>query len=268
MLCICTVFYILAFLKLTNPGSLCQLPPSTLHMNTETLERIIPDLVSKDESTGEDTLKLHIERYMFASENLRPGHILDIACGVGYGSFIIAQNEKCKTVTGVDLDAESIAYAQKRYKHSKATFINKNALEFSSDIKYDTIISLETIEHIPNPKKYIAHLKTLIKPGGYLIGSVPTTPSVDANPHHVSDFTRSSFRKMFTELGFSEVTSFDQVQKFSFSGIVLKKEKRAQKMRPNMLSYYARNPRAVGMRIYATLRYGFSNHYTTIVWKA
>lgn len=237
-------------------------------MNTETLERIIPDLLSKDESTGEETLKLHIERYEFASQHLNKGNILDIACGVGYGSYIIAQNDSCETITGVDIDADAIAYAKERYKHPKTTFINKNALEYTSNIKYDTIISLETIEHIPNPANYIAHLKTLIKPGGYLIGSVPTTPSVDANPHHVTDFTPASIRRIFKKLGFEEVASHKQIQKFSFWKIALKQEKRAQKMRPNMMSYYVQNPSGFFKRIYATIRYGFSNHYITIVWKA
>jgi SAM-dependent methyltransferase len=237
-------------------------------LNTETLERIIPDLLSKDESTGEETLKLHIERYEFASKHLNKGNILDIACGVGYGSYIIAQNDNCETITGVDIDADAIKYAKERYIHPKITFTNKNALEYTGNIKYDTIISLETIEHIPNPANYIAHLKTLIKPGGYLIGSVPTTPSVDANPHHVTDFTPASFRRIFTKLGFEEVASQKQIQKFSFWKIALKQEKRAQKMRPNMMSYYVQNPSGFFKRIYATLRYGFSNHYITIVWKA
>ncbi len=236
-------------------------------MKTETLERIIPDLVEENESTGTETLQLHLERYVFATEHLTGGLVLDCACGVGYGSYLMADSGKVDKVIGVDIDAESVAYAKERYKHEKTEFINSDGMKFTHDKKFDTITSLETIEHVPDPKAFIAHLKSLLKPGGMLIGSVPTTPSVDVNPHHISDFTKASFRKMFTDLGFEEMDAQIQIQKFSLYKIVFKKEKRAQNIRKGLIGYYIQHPDAFFKRIYATLRYGYANHYITIVWK-
>lgn len=238
-------------------------------MNAETLERIIPDELSEHEDTGKETLKLHLERYEFAAKHIQPGTLLDIACGVGYGSYYLAEHtgDKLSAITGVDISEDAIAYAHKRYTHPKIKFVLHDATKYTVPQKMDNIVSLETIEHIPNPDKFIAHLKTLLKPGGYLIGSVPTTPSVDANPHHVTDFTKSSFRKMFTDLGFEEVDAFIQIQPFSGVKIITRQEKRAQKMRPNMMGYYLSHPGAFFKRIFATLTTGFTNHYITIVWK-
>lgn len=236
-------------------------------MKEETLERIIPDLVEKNESTGSETLQLHLERYVFASGFLKGGRVLDCACGVGYGSYLLAESGKCESVTGVDIDADSIKYAKERYSHPKIEFINANALSFSDERKFDTIVSLETIEHIPDPANFVAHLKSMLKPGGCLIGSVPVTPSVDVNPHHVTDFTRASFRNMFKDMGFEELDARIQVQKYSLFKILLKQEKRAQNIRGGLISYYLQHPSAVFSRIYATLRYGFANHYITIAWQ-
>lgn len=236
-------------------------------MKEETLERIIPDLVEENESTGTETLQLHLERYEFAKRFLTGGKVLDCACGVGYGSHLLAESGKCDKVIGVDIDAESIKYATDRYKHPKVEFINANALSFKQDRSFDTVVSLETIEHIPNPEVFIAHLKSMLKPGGRFIGSVPTTPSVDVNPHHVNDFTKASFRKLFTDLGFEEIDAHIQVQKFSLFKILFKQEKRAQNIRGGLVQYYIKNPSAFFKRIFATLRYGFANHYITIAWQ-
>lgn len=236
-------------------------------MKTETLERIIPDLVEANESTGSETLQLHLERYVFAKEHLNGGRVLDCACGVGYGSYLLADSGKCDSVTGVDIDEESVNYAKERYKHEKAKFIHADAMKFKADEKFDFITSLETIEHMPEPKAFIAHLKTLLKQGGLLVGSVPTTPSVDVNPHHITDFTKASFRKMFTDIGFEEVDSRIQIQKFSFKKVAMKEEKRTKNIRKGLVGYYIQHPDAFFKRIYATLRYGVANHYITIVWK-
>ena len=55
-----------------------------------TIERIVPDAVSPGDATGQATLELHLRRYKFAATQLRPGRLLDIACGVGYGTRLMA----------------------------------------------------------------------------------------------------------------------------------------------------------------------------------
>ena len=50
------------------------------------LERLIPDQIRPGDTTGDQTLQLHLARYEFAAAHARPGRLLDIACGVGYGT--------------------------------------------------------------------------------------------------------------------------------------------------------------------------------------
>jgi hypothetical protein len=62
-----------------------------------------------------------------------------------------------------------------------------DATEFRDAEGFDTIVSLETIEHVPNPAKMIANLADLLRSGGVLVASMPSTPTVDASPHHLHE---------------------------------------------------------------------------------
>ena len=85
------------------------------------LERINPDLVVENEILGQKTLELHLERYRFAAKHLCDGLVADIACGVGYGSFLLADEcgDRIKHIYAIDNDAESIRFALKRYTHQQ-----------------------------------------------------------------------------------------------------------------------------------------------------
>ena len=123
-----------------------------MSINTDSMERIVPDELQSG-TTGQETLAFHLERYAFASKHIQQGHVLDIACGVGYGTaFLAEQNDGINSITGVDISAGAIQYAKERYSHSKINFIAADAMLYKVDEKYDVIISLETIEHLPKPE--------------------------------------------------------------------------------------------------------------------
>ena len=193
------------------------------------LERLVPDNVKGNETTGIHTLQLHLERYWFVAQHLRPGRVLDIACGVGYGALELIQKagEEIQELVAVDISAESIAFAQTRYAHPKIRFSVQDALTYTSAERFDTIVSLETVEHLPNPELFLQHMQDLLHPGGRLICSAPVTPSVDVNPYHLHDFTEKSLRALGERLGLREVTAFRQNQPFNVFGILSKKEERA-----------------------------------------
>lgn len=239
-------------------------------VESASLERIIPDALVEHDATGSETLKLHMARYAFAVKHVAPGVVLDMACGVGYGSYYLAQNTgpEVSKIIAVDISPDAIAYAKQRYQHPKIEFLCADATRFTSGREFQTIVSLETIEHIPDPARFIAHLKTLLDANGTLIGSVPVTPSVDANPHHITDFTETSFRKMCAALEFEPIDSLKQVQPFSPFRIVTRQEERMEKMRQNIGRYYLQHPGALLKRIYATVVFGFSNRYLTVAWRS
>lgn len=232
------------------------------------LERLIPDQLEHGETTGDATLALHIERYQFAARYAQPSRILDIACGVGYGTRLLRDeiHQACQVI-GVDCSEESIAYARQRYGRDGIDFIVADAMTYEDPRRFDTIVSLETIEHVPDPQRFLLHLRELLSPGGVFIGSVPTSFTTDANPHHRSDFTERQFRALVEPYGFSTIACLRQVQQFNPLSVLQRKERRLRDLRPHLGYYYATHPRALLNRIWSTLRFGFTNRYVTIAWR-
>ena len=76
-------------------------------------ERWIPGFLYK--VTEEE----HLDRYNYIINLTADKNILDIACGSGFGSYIIATEGNAKQVIGVDLDNDAIRYANHKFQHNK-----------------------------------------------------------------------------------------------------------------------------------------------------
>lgn len=235
--------------------------------STVSLERLVPGTLKDDDATGRETMQLHLDRYFFAQRFITSGRVLDCACGVGYGSAILAASEAGpRLVKGVDIDAKAVSYATQNYTASNLIFDQGDGTALADAEGFDTIVSLETVEHVPDPKALLANFESLLNPGGTLIASVPVTPSVDVNPYHLHDFTKRSFRGLGADLGLIEVDSMDQVQPYDPFAIATGNEARLEDMRDNLLGYYFTHPMAAYLRVKSTLVDGFCNKYLTLAW--
>jgi SAM-dependent methyltransferase len=236
-------------------------------LNSSSLERLIPDHLSQGDVTGRETLELHLERYRFAARHAR-GRLLDIACGVGYGTRLLRdEGKQVRFALGVDICDESVSYAQERYGRDGVEFRVGDAMHFEEPDGFDAIVSLETVEHLPSPARLIDNLVSLLRPSGILVVSVPTTPSVDVNPHHRHDFTERSFRRLFAQHPLEERACLRQIQPYGVTRILRRREARLAELRPNLLRYYAMHPGAALHRLASTVRFGFVNGYITIAWQ-
>lgn len=237
-------------------------------LDTQSLERLVPADASPGAVTGEDSLQLSLSRYAFAARHVRPGRLLDIACGVGFGAPLLAQeSEEDLRILGVDVSDAAIRHAREHYSSERVSFTACDAMDFSDPDGFDTIVSIETIEHLPDPLAFVDRMVRMLRPNGALIASVPITPSVDANPHHLSDFSERSFRRLFEGRGLRPVADFRQDQPFRLGAVLKRSEPRMQGMRRNLGAYYLSHPRSLARRVASTLRHGFKNKYLTIAWR-
>jgi SAM-dependent methyltransferase len=168
----------------------------------------------------------------------------------------------------VDLAPEAVAYASAHYAREGVEFTASDGLGFRDPVGFDTIVCLETLEHVPEPTLLVAHLAGLLRPGGVLVASAPTTPSTDVNLHHLHDFSEASFRRLFTDHGLSEEAALRQVQPYPIFATLTRREQRMSELRPGLVGYYLTHPRAALRRLAATLRFGFSNRYLTVAWRS
>ena len=155
--------------------------------------------------------KRHVDRYKWAAQRLTGNNILDCACGVGYGSRILADSRPTAFVNGIDINPESIEYAQNYYMNERVQFDLGNMLELKLDRKFNTIVSLETIEHVKDPTVILNNFKSMMTSDSNLIVSIPTIRSVHFNHFHlweVPDFEAGT--RFFKDNGFDVIDSWHQ----------------------------------------------------------
>lgn len=229
------------------------------------MERIIPDLLAKDDPLERETFELHLARYRFAAKFVAGRRVLDIACGVGYGSALL-RAAGAASVLGVDLSTEAIGYANDHYAGGGISFVQADAMAFQLDQSFDTIVSLETIEHLPDAAEFVKRLIGFACPGGILVGSVPVTLSSDVNPYHLHDFTARSFRDLLTGHGLTIIDELPQLQPFSPWGLLRARRtsRRDYGLRKGLPAYYVRHPSMLARRFAATLTQGFCNKYLAL----
>jgi len=237
-------------------------------MKPASLERIYPAEAYQDIANS-DTIRLHLERYHFAGAHLLAGNIADIACGSGYGSYLLATSymDKVDKITAVEIDAAAIAYASSQYAHPNIEFIQEDVFSFNPSNLFNTIISLETIEHLSDPEKFIRHCQSMLVKGGRFIVSAPVVPTTDANPYHLQDFSAGSFRKLFLNEGFTEISSMMQVQKYNPFSIRARKQFRSSEIRTGLFRYYIQHPLTFLNRIKSLLTDGFRIKYLVVVFE-
>lgn len=166
-------------------------------------ERIVPD------ETPAGPLAIHEKRYQFALPYCAGKRVLDAACGVGYGSAILAG--EATEVVGIDLDEEAIAYARSRYCGPNIEFRTDDLQAPSlEDRDFDVVCSFETLEHLPDRDAFLHHVARVLRDDGTLVLSTPrvdeTTESPD-NPHHFVEYSRRDFEGLLARY-------FDRVEVF------------------------------------------------------
>lgn len=140
---------------------------------------------------------IHVARYQLAKQLVKGKSVLDIACGEGYGSWLLKE-WGASEVTAVDISTEAIASAKNNFFDPKINFLCGAAENLNLDKKFDVIISLETIEHVNNESEYLETLKNLLDENGALIISCPNDywyfNDMENNPFHLRKYHFEDFQ--------------------------------------------------------------------------
>jgi len=74
-----------------------------------------------------------------------------------------------------------------------------------ADSQFDTVLSIQVVEHVFEPNRMVNELSRVLKPGGHLIMLVPQTSTIHMVPHHYYNFTRFWILESMRRNGMEEV---------------------------------------------------------------
>jgi len=163
----------------------------------------------------------HMARYQFASQSLSNvnGNVLDCACGIGYGSFVLAENNANVQVTAVDIDQAAINYGRQYYSHSNVKYLCQDARKLAVNDTFDAVVSFETIEHVPFAEDLLCHFFRVLKSGGQLIFSTPNQDVIPFDPsiyrHHIRHYTYTQIVELANISGFEIADVYSQADQHS-----------------------------------------------------
>jgi 2-polyprenyl-3-methyl-5-hydroxy-6-metoxy-1,4-benzoquinol methylase len=170
------------------------------------VQRDQPPGVPPLELTGERTLpdvpeenywfQRHLVVYEWIRRQVGGLRVVDMACGEGYGSDLLAHS--AASVVGVDANPEAHEHAKARYTRPGLRFERDMIQTFAEPC--DAVVFLQTIEHVQDPGELLEHFKR-ISDVAYIstpnvLTLAPPGAERSGNPWHVHEYRAAEFRAL------------------------------------------------------------------------
>lgn len=128
----------------------------------------------------------HVQRYVWAMQQLQGLTVVDAGCGAGYGSFLLSW--VCPQVTGIDIEQQAIDDAQERYQNQWLTYCRQDLSDIHIPLpSADAAMCFEVLEHIPHPEIFLERLASTYS-RVLLSFPNPLWHGSQNNPHHINDW--------------------------------------------------------------------------------
>ncbi|MEA2351133.1 MAG: hypothetical protein QOG86_2074 [Thermoleophilaceae bacterium] len=182
----------------TQRGQPAGVPPLSL-----TGERTLPDVPEENY-----WYRRHLVVYRWIADRCQGLEVVDMACGEGYGTDVLAT--RAARVTGVDANPEAHEHARLKYSRPGVRFVRDLVESYSEPC--DAIVFLQTIEHLQDPGAVLDRFRSVLRPGGTAYVSTPNVLTLapegaekSGNPWHVREYRAEEFRELCAR-------SFDSVE--------------------------------------------------------
>ena len=157
-------------------------------------ERTLPDVPEENY-----WYRRHLAVYDWISRRCSGHRVVDMACGEGYGTAVLAR--KAPWVTGVDANPEAHEHARLKYSRPGVRFVRDIVDGYAEEC--DAVVFLQTIEHVQDPAAVLRHLRGMLRPGGTVYVSTPNVLTLapggaerSDNPWHVREYRHGEFREL------------------------------------------------------------------------
>jgi len=108
----------------------------------------------------------------------RGGLLLDVGCGDGYGIASIVKDLDYALLVGLDLSPEKLRSAGRALPASRMILGDAEVLPLAGG-RLQAVFSLETLEHLLAPRRALAEIARVLKPGGSVFISIPVSSALN-----------------------------------------------------------------------------------------
>jgi SAM-dependent methyltransferase len=141
-----------------------------------------------------------------------PARACDVGCG--YGFFLDALRARGYAVEGCEVGAPGLAECRRLGLDVRSALLE--AAEWPAG-RFDVVSAFYVIEHVYDPRAFLAHCRRLLRPGGLLVLRWPhstplvrlTRPFADLRlydlPSHLQDFAPATMARLLRGTGFDDV---------------------------------------------------------------
>lgn len=141
----------------------------------------------------------HSYAYAVCDSILGPGKVLDLGCGVGHSFDLLAPRE----TIGLDIDPLALEGQQR-----ETVTADIREVPFP-DQSFESVLSMHSIEHVPDPQRVIGEISRLVKSGGTAVIVTPNRltfgrPDEIIDPFHFIEFSPEEFGRL-CGAGFEQV---------------------------------------------------------------
>lgn len=152
------------------------------------------------------------EEWLFEAERrVARGRLLEV--GAGSGGFVQVALRRGWRVDATEVSASAL-------EHLRST----GAQVFAGDVRgagyatgtFDLVVSLEVIEHLPDPRQHLAEVARVLRPGGALLLTTPNFAGLSRrllrwrwrviDPEHLGYFTPRTLREELGRAGFDRTS--------------------------------------------------------------
>jgi SAM-dependent methyltransferase len=172
-------------------------------------ERLVPGVDGLEELYTE-----HMSRYLLASLLAGDKRVLDVGCGCGYGTHLIAA-AGAREVVGIDISREAIDFANSRYSRDGLVYRVMNARRLGLDGRFGLVTCFELIEHVAEDREVVVSIAALLEEQGVCLISTPNARTYVAggdggdNPYHCREYDVEEF-EVLLRTAFGGVTMLEQ----------------------------------------------------------
>lgn len=115
---------------------------------------------------------------------LRHATVLNIGCSTGYIDEALAP--EVRELVGIDIDDDAVEHAQRRSDAPNARFLVGDAMDIPfEDARFDVAICSQVYEHVPDPRRMIAEMHRVLRPGGIVYFAATNRYCVMEKHHHL-----------------------------------------------------------------------------------